>query len=118
MATLRSARAGGLGVRERGRAALLGLLAGVALIVVAAAVVFWLREPEEAVAEAAPREVAVEVPDERPAAATAPAPTRETAPIAKTSFEPPFANPARRLDDAEPIAKATLAVRVVQAATG
>jgi hypothetical protein len=124
MATLRSARAGELGLLERGRATLLGLLAGVALVVVASAVVLWLREPGATIAKAAPRDVAAEVPDvpdQRPAAATAPAapePTREKAPLTRSPFELSVAHTARRLDESEPIAKATLAVRVVQAATG
>src|SRR5262245_10512107 len=110
MATLRSARAAALGVRERGRAALLGLLAGVALVVVTGAVVLGLREPGATTATAPPRDAAVDIPAPRPAPATAPAPTREEAPIAAIRFDPRGGNPARRLDESEPTAKATLAV--------
>lgn len=114
MAMVRPTRAADRALRERRRAVLAGVIAGVALVVVAVAVLLWIRAPGAPIDKALARDVAADAKDELPAPATvpaAPAPVREEAPPTRMPA-------AMRFDAPEPVAKATLAVRVVQAATG
>src|SRR5262245_42777534 len=110
------------GSMQGGRRGLLGVVAAVALIVAAGAVFLWLRAPATTIDDAAAREEApVDPPVERPAAVTAPAapaPTRQETSIQRDATELALTRMPVPPQERESIAKATLSLRVVEAATG